>query len=196
MAQRVATEYVAARLTLAESDLPKLISLCRLQELRPQIFVLDNGNQEIVLEDESRGESIRLAFERAEGKYVCEPVCRIEHPRLTDALRKIVSAFGGDAVVNRIYTGFTMIYHYKQGRVARIVESKGAQLRIVFEHRDTAGKLEAVYRSSSVEREINRLKGSVNELLDLRNRTEDEGTKSEIDRDLEAHSRKLFTLEA
>jgi len=196
MAQRVATEYVDACLSLSEAEMPRLISMCRLLELRLQVFVLENGNQEVVLEDAGFGETIRLAFERREGKYRCSPTCRVVHPKLTDALRKIVATFGGDAVVHRIYSGFTMIYHYIQGKVVRIVESKGAQLRTVFEHRDTAGKLEAVFRRHSVEEEISRLRGSVNELLDLRNRTDDAGAKQEIDQSLKNHSRLLFTLEA
>jgi hypothetical protein len=53
MAQRVATEYVNASLTLTEAEMPKLISLCEIQQLRLQVFVLDNGNQEVVLEEDA-----------------------------------------------------------------------------------------------------------------------------------------------
>ncbi|WP_268747722.1 hypothetical protein [Cohnella kolymensis] len=34
MAQRVATEYVNASLTLTEAEMPRLISLCENQQLR------------------------------------------------------------------------------------------------------------------------------------------------------------------
>ncbi|OXS57921.1 non-ribosomal peptide synthetase module [Cohnella sp. CIP 111063] len=196
MAQRVATEYVNANLQLTEAEMRQLISMCEQQQLRLQVFVLDNGNHEVVLEDESVGESIRLTFERADGQFRCELTCRVVHPKLTNALRKLVSTFKGDAVVNRIYEGFTMIYHYIQGKVARIAECKGTTLRTVFEHRDTAGRLESLFHLASVEEEIKRLRGSVNDLLDLRNQTQDAELIREIDNSLTSHSRMLFALEA
>ncbi|WP_239615186.1 non-ribosomal peptide synthetase module [Cohnella mopanensis] len=196
MAQRVATEYVNASLTLTEADMSRLISLCESQQLRLQVFVLDNGNQEVVLEEDAGGESIRLTFERSNGQYRCVLTCRVVQPKLTNALRKLVSSFKGDAVVNRIYQGFTMVYHYIQGNVARIVESKGTLLRTVFEHKDTLGRLESQFKLFSVEDEIDRLRGSVNELLDIRNQTKEPGLIVDIDQRLKCHSRLLFSLEA
>lgn len=196
MAGRVATEYVNASLTLTEAEMPRLISMCEVQQLRLQVFVMDNGNHEIVLEEDAGGETIRLSFERMNGQYRCILTCRVVQPKLTNALRKMVSSFKGDAVVNRIYCGFTMVYHYIQGSVARIVESKDAQLRTVYEHCDTLGRLESQFNSCSVEEEINRLRGSVNELLDMRNQTKEPGLIGEIDQRLKYHSRLLFALEA
>jgi hypothetical protein len=196
MARRVATEYVNASLTLTEAEMPRLISMCEIQQLRLQVFVMDNGNQEVVLEEDAGGESIRMTFERANGEYRCVLTCRVVQPKLTNALRKLVSSFKGDAVVNRIYEGFTMIYHYIQGQVARIVESNGELLRTVFEHRDTLGRLESQFNLYSVEEEINRLRGSVNELLDIRNQTKETELIAEIDQRLKYHSRMLFSLEA
>lgn len=196
MAQRVATEYVNASLTLTEAEMPRLISLCEFQQLRLQVFVLDNGNQEIVLEDDTGGESIRLTFERTNGEYRCVLTCRVVQPKLTNTLRKLVSSFKGNAVVNRIYPSYTMVYHYIRGMVARIEESNGAHLRTVFEHQDTLGKLETQFNLFSVEEEINRLRGAVNELLDLRNQTEEQKLIREIDLSLKQHSQLLFALEA
>lgn len=196
MARRVATEYVNASLTLTETEMPRLISMCEIQQLRLQVFVMDNGNQEVVLEEDAGGESIRMTFERANGQYRCVLTCRVVQPKLTNALRKLVSSFKGDAVVNRIYEGFTMIYHYIQGQVARIVESNGELLRTVFEHRDTLGRLESQFNLYSVEEEINRLRGAVNELLDVRNQTKETELIAEIDQRLKYHSRMLFSLEA
>ncbi|TVY04040.1 non-ribosomal peptide synthetase module [Cohnella terricola] len=196
MAQRVATEYVNACLSLTEAEMPKLISLCEVQQLRLQVFVLDNGNQEVVMEDEVGGESIRLTFERVNGQFRCALTCRVIHLKLTNALRKLVSTFKGDAVVNRIYQGFTMIYHYIQGNVARIIECKGSTFKTVFEYRNTVGRLESLYQSCSVEEEIERLRGSVNELLDLRNQTKETGLIREIDQRLKYQSSLLFSLEA
>jgi hypothetical protein len=196
MAQRVATEYVNASLTLTEAEMPRLISLCEIQQLRLQVFVLDNGNQEVMLEDEGGGETIRLTFERMNGQYRCSLTCRVVHLTLTNTLRKLVSSFKGDAVVNRIYPGFTMVYHYVKGTVARIVEDSGTDIRTVFEHRDTLGRLEAQFNLCSVEEEIFRLQGSVNELLDIRNKLKDPQHISDIDERLKYHSRTLFALEA
>jgi hypothetical protein len=196
MAQRVATEYVNASLTLTEAEMPRLISLCEIQQLRLQVFVLGNGNQEVVLEDDAGGESIRLTFERMDGQYRCMLSCRVVQLKLTNVLRKLVSAFKGDAVVNRIYPAFTMVYHYIQGAVVQIVESSGNSLRTVFEHRDTVGTMEAQFKLYSVEEEIARLRDAVNELLDIRNQSLDVRLIAEIDETLKYHSRMLFALEA
>ncbi|WP_235427037.1 non-ribosomal peptide synthetase module [Cohnella kolymensis] len=149
-----------------------------------------------MLEDESGGEAIRLTFERMNGQYRCSLTCRVVHLKLTDTLRKLVAGFKGDAVVNRIYPGFTMVYHYVNGSVSRIVEANGNNIRTVFEHRDTLGRLEAQFNLCSVEEEIQRLQGSVNELLDIRNKTKDPLHISDIDQRLKYHSRTLFALEA
>jgi hypothetical protein len=196
MAQRVATEYVNASLSLTEAEMPRLISLCEIQQLRLQVFILDNGNQEVVLEEDAGGESIRLTFERMNGEYRCVLTCRVVQPKLTNALRKLVASFKGDAVVNRIYPTYTMVYHYIRGAVVRIVESNGSLLRTVFEQRDTLGILESQYYLCSVEEEISRLRGSVNQLLDIRNETKEPELIVEIDQRLKYHSRLLFALEA
>jgi hypothetical protein len=195
MAHRVATEYVNANLTVPEAEMPRLIALCGAQQLRLQVFVLDNGNQEIVLQEDKGGETIRLTFERVQGAYRCSLTCRVVQPNLTNVLRKMVSSFKGDAVVNRIYEGFTMVYHYMQGAVVRIVECSGDQIRTIYEYRDTLGRLEAQFQLCSVEDEIGRLKGSVDELLDRR-RLADRNEVTEIDERLKYHSRLLFGLEA
>jgi len=196
MAERVATEYVNASLTVTEAEMPLLFNLCETQQLRLQVFVLDNGNQEIVLEDRSGGEAIRLTFERDGRGYRCVLSCRVVKPSLTNALRKLVSTFRGDAVVNRIYPTFTMIYHYLQGKVIRIVENKGGELRTIFEQRDTLGWLEAQFHRRAVEEEIGILRAAVNEWLDKRNQTVAPEEIAEIDERLKHHSRLLFALEA
>mgnify|MGYP000978270684 CR=1 FL=1 len=196
MAERVATEYVNAQLTVTEAEMPLLLSMCETHQLRQQVFVLDNGNHEVVLEDLGGGEAIRLTFERDGRDYRCALTCRVVKPNLTNALRKLVATFKGDAVVNRIYPSFTMVYHYLQGKVIRIVESKNGELRTVFEHRDTLGWLEAQFKRRAVEEEIGILRAAVNEWLDKRNRAESAAEIAEIDERLRAHSRLLFALEA
>jgi hypothetical protein len=196
MAHRVATEYVNANLTVSEAEMPRLIALCETQQLHLQVFVMDNGNQEVVLEDDAGGESIRLTFERSNGNYRCSLTCRVIKPKLTNTVRQLVSSFKGDAVVNRIYLGFVMVYHYMHGSVVRIVECRNGDIRTIFEQRDSLGRLEAQFLLCSVEEEIRRVRDAVNELLDRRMALTDPEAVEEIDRHLNYHSRLLFALEA
>ncbi|MBB6633889.1 non-ribosomal peptide synthetase module [Cohnella thailandensis] len=196
MAERVATEYINANLKLTEAEMPALFALSESQQLRLQVFVLDTGNHELVLQDDTEGESLRLNFERVDGMYVCVLSCRVFKPKLTGFLRKLVSTFKGDAVVNRIYTGFTMVYHYIQGKVVRIAECKGDAVRTVFEQRNALGLMEEQFKRRNVEQEIGIVRGAVNELLDRRNQAGSAQEIDEIDERLKHHSRLLFALEA
>lgn len=196
MAKRLATEYVNAKLQLKVNEMSRFIALMEDGQLRLQVLVLDNGNQELLLHDVAGKEEVRLTFERRQDYYVCELSCRLVEPRLANALRKAVSAFRGNAIVNRIYSHYTMIYHYKNGTVQMIVESTESGERVVFEHKDTLGQLERVFRSRLIEREIGLVQGAVNELLDLRNQTTDRAEIATIDQKLTELTRKLFMLEA
>lgn len=196
MAKRLATEYVNAKLQLKHEEMARFIALMEDQQLRLQVLVLDNGNQELVLQDVAGREEVRLTFERRQDYYVCELSCRVVEPKLTNALRKAVAAFRGHAIVNRIYSHYTMIYHYTNGSVRKIVESTASGERTVFEHKDTLAQLERVFQSRLVEREIGLIQGAVNELLDLRNQTKNEGEIKAIDERLKQLTHQLFALEA
>ncbi|RJX41438.1 non-ribosomal peptide synthetase module [Paenibacillus pinisoli] len=196
MAKRLATEYVNAKLQLNQEEMTRFIAFMEDQQLRMQVLVLDNGNQELLLHDIAGREQVRLTFERRQDYYVCELSCRLVEPKLTNALRKAVTAFRGNAIVNRIYSHYTMIYHYRNGAVQKIVESSEAGERVVFEHKDTLGQLERVFRSRLIEREIGLIQGAVNELLDLRNQTVDRAEIATIDQRLTELTHKLFVLEA
>lgn len=196
MAKRLATEYVNAKLQLTSEEMARFIRLMEDQQLRLQVLVLDNGNQDLVLQDVAGREEVRLTFERQQDCYVCVLNCRLTEPKLTNAMRKAVSAFRGSAIVNRIYSNYTMIYHYAGGTVRKIVESTASGERIVFEHKDTAGALERLFRNRSVEREIALTSGAVNELLDLRNQTANPAEIAVIDDRLRELTRRLFVLEA
>ncbi|WP_168123777.1 non-ribosomal peptide synthetase module [Paenibacillus sp. HB172176] len=196
MAKRLATEYVNAKLQLKHEEMARFITFMEDQQLRSQVLVLDNGNQELVLQDVAGREEIRLTFERRQDGYVCELNCRLLAPKLTNAMRKALSTFRGSAIVNRIYSHYTMIYHYKNGAVQLIVESTASGQRVVFEHKDTLGQLERVFRSRLIEREISLIQGAVNELLDLRNQAPGSHELEEIDRRLSQLTHKLFVLEA
>ncbi|XEC93207.1 non-ribosomal peptide synthetase module [Paenibacillus tarimensis] len=196
MAQRLATEYVKACLTLTEEDMSRFVRFFGEQHVRLQVRVLDGGNQELVLEDEAGKEEIRLTFERQKEMYVCVLSCRLVHPKLTNAMRKAVSLFKGDAIVNRIYPNYTMIYHYSKGAVQKIIENSGGKKRIVFEWKDTLGQLEMQFKSRMIEQEIERTQNAINELLDLRNQTKLASEIEAIDERLKQHTRTLFILEA
>lgn len=196
MAQRLATEYVKARLQLTEEEMSKFVRFFGDQQVRLQVRVLDGGNQELVLEDDAGKEEIRLTFERQDNLYVSVLSCRLVYPKLTNAMRKAVSMFKGDAVVNRIYLNYTMIYYYVRGAVHKIVESSKGQHRIVFEWKDTVGQLERRFVSQAVEREIATIQNAINELLDLRNQAKQAHEIAGIDERLRELTRMLFVLEA
>lgn len=161
-----------------------------------QVRVLDGGNQELVLEDDAGKEEIRLTFERQEDLFVGELSCRLVYPKLTNAMRKAVSMFKGDAIVNRIYPNYTMIYHYVSGAVHKIVESSKGKSRLVYEWKNTMGQLEKRFTSLTVEQEIAFNQNAINELLDLRNQAKQAEEVAAIDERLREHAKKLFILEA
>jgi len=196
MAKRLATEYVNARLQLSAGDLDRFVRFVGGQNIRIRVRVVGRGNQEMALVDETNGEEVSMTFEQREDRYVCELSCRLVHPKLTNALRRAVSAFRGDAVVNRIYSGFTMTYYYKRGAVHKIVEHGRDGARVVFERRDTVGELESLYVSRQVEMEIERIQEAIDELLDLRNQCTAPGEKQVVDNRLRQYTKRLFILEA
>lgn len=196
MAKRLATEYVFAKLRFKHSEMPRFLALMEEQQLNLQALVLDNGNQELHLRDVAGQEEIILIFEREREDYVCRLTCRVVELKLTNALRKAVSTFRGNALVNRIYSHYTMIYHYTGGTVRRIVEQTKNGQRLIFEHKDTLGQLESMYRSAQIERKIELLQGAVNELLDDRNRSMDDAEMEQIDGRLKVLAHQLFVLEA
>jgi hypothetical protein len=196
MAQRLATEYVKARLQLTEEEMSRFVRFFGDQHIRLQVRVLDGGNQELVLEDDAGKEEIRLTFERQDDLYVGQLSCRLVYPKLTNAMRKAVSMFKGDAVVNRIYPNYTMIYYYVHGAVHKIIESSKGKTRVVFEWKDTLGQLEKQFVSLAVEQEIANTQNAINELLDLRNQAKHAEEIAAIDERLKQHTRMLFVLEA
>jgi len=196
MAKRLATEYVNAKLQLTKDEMARFVRMFEEQQIHQQVLVLDNGSQELVLEDVAGKEEVRMTFERQHGFYVCMLTCRLVGPRLTNAMRKAVSAFKGSAIVNRIYSNYTMIYHYNNGFVNRIIERTANGERLVFQYKDTVGELERIFRSRLVEREIGLINHGVNELLDLRNQTANADEIMRIDERLAQLTKQLFVLEA
>ena len=196
MAQRLATEYVKGRLQLTSDEMNRFIRFFGDQHVRLGVRVLEGGNQELVLEDVAGGEEVHLTFERQKDLYVGVLTCRLLKPKLTNAMRKAVSMFKGDAVVHRIYPTYTMVYHYTQGAVKKIIEQSKGQSRLIFEWKDTLGQLEKQFKSRLVEQEIAMAQNAINELLDLRNQSVSPEEIQSIDIRLAELTRKLFVLEA
>ena len=196
MAQRLATEYVKGRLQLTSDEMNQFIRFFGDQHVRLGVRVLEGGNQELVLEDVAGGEEVHLTFERQKDLYVGVLTCRLLKPKLTNAMRKAVSMFKGDAIVHRIYPTYTMVYHYVGGTVKKIIEQSSGRSRLIFEWKDTLGQLERQFNSRLVEQEIRMAQNAINELLDLRNQCASAAEIESIDARLSELTHKLFVLEA
>ncbi|MBJ6362908.1 non-ribosomal peptide synthetase module [Paenibacillus sp. GCM10012307] len=196
MTQRLATEYVKARLELTEDEMSRFVRFFGDPHIRMQVRVLDGGNQELVLEDDASKEEIRLTFERQEDLFVGELSCRLVYPKLTNAMRKAVSMFKGDAIVNRIYPTYTMVYYYVRGDVHKIIEFSKNKTHLVYESKNTMGQLEKQFNNLNIEQEIAFIQNAINKLLDLRNQAKRMEEITAIDELLREHARQLFMLEA
>jgi hypothetical protein len=195
MAQRLATEYVKTCLQLSEAEMRQFIRLFEEQQVTLQVKVLENGNQEVVFQDDG-GQDIVLSFEKHSGQYVCRGSCKITSTKLVNLMRKAVSQFKGSAIVNRLYTGYMMVYHYERGSVVKILEVKDQHEKLVYEYKDTLGMLEKLFRKTEVEQEIGKIQAQINQLLDLRNDLKDLGIQQHIDERLQRLTQRLFVLEA
>lgn len=195
MAQRLATEYVKASLTLTETELTQLERMLIDHGIEFHVKVFENGNQQLEFHDES-GEEVVISFERRAGKYVSEGSYRLNTMPLANLMRKAVSAFKGDAIVNRIYSNFTMVYYYERGTVVKIVEMNEHYQKTIYEFKNTVGRLERLFQEQQVECEIVRVREQVNSLLDERLTTADEQQKAALDRRLSDLTHRLFVLEA
>lgn len=195
MAQRLATEYINASLSLSEAQMSQFIHKVYDPHVRQRVKVLDNGGQEVVLEDDG-GEEVHLPFDRRDGYYVCELSFRLEQPHLTNVMRLLFAAFKGSGMVTRIYNGFMMMYYYQEGRVRKIVEYSRDSYKLVYEFQDTIGELQRLYRNNDVEREIEAIHTNINTLLDKRIIAVDPAVVASIDDELRGCTRRLFALEA
>lgn len=193
MAQRLATEYIKASLQLSKAQMSQFVHYAEDPQIHHRVKILDNGNQEIVL-GVKNGEEVHLPFDLREGSYVCELSFRLVNPQLTNIVRKLFVAFKGNGVVNRIYHGFTMRYHYQQGSVRQIVECTGEHEKMIYQHKNTAIDMKSEWQSVSVETDIELVRSIVDRLLDQR--LASEGPYDQIDQELKVQSSRLFRMEA
>jgi hypothetical protein len=195
MAQRLATEYVKACLVLTEAEMYKFVQIFADHEVQLQVKILENRSQDVVFQDAGEDEVV-LSFERLDGKYVFTGSCRLSSPNLVNVMRKAVAEFKGSAIVNRIYSSYTMVYHYNRGAVIKIIEVKEANEKVVYEYKDTAEQLKLLFLKQNVELEIKAIQQQINELLDLRNLSIEPAFIPQIDQRLQLLSNRLFSLEA
>ncbi|ANE47148.1 hypothetical protein SY83_13730 [Paenibacillus swuensis] len=195
MAQRLATVYVQTRLTLSETEMMEFAQWFAEQQINMQVKVTENGNHEMSFADDLVQEGL-LTFERVAGGYLFHGTCRFTNPKLANAMRKAVSMYKGDAIVHRIYAGYTMVYHYVGGTAIKIIESKAGEEKLVYEYKDTLGQLQRLFDKNHVEAAIQVTNIEINELLDARIVCTTELEKAVIDRQLAHLTKTLFTLEA
>lgn len=195
MAQRLATEYVKAKLQLTELQMNQFLQSMEHCYVHPKVLVLGSGEQEIVLEDVS-GEEVHLPIVCKDGVYLCELSCRLVNPRLTNAVRTLFMTCKGDGKVNRIYQGFTMMYYYAHGSVQRIEEMTSEGSRVVFEHKHDLADLERLFQSKEVEQEISVTYKDINFWLDQRNKANSTNDIQIIDEKLRLGTAKWFAMEA
>lgn len=194
MAQRLATEYVKTCLQLTEVELSKFINKFSEYGVTLQIHVLENGNQEVVFQDD-KDQEINFSFEQESGNYVCSGNCRLRDTRLVNLMRKAVTEYKGSATVNRIYTNYMVVYQYERGAVVRIEEVKNGSRKLIYQYKDTLGQLEQIFLSQTAEQEIESIRGQINHLLDIRNDLKETMILADIDERLRKLTHRLFILE-
>jgi hypothetical protein len=195
MAQRLATEYVKACLVLTEAEMLKFVQIFADHQVQLQVKVYENGSQDVVFQDGGEDEIV-LLFERKDVKYVFTGSCRLSSPNLVNVMRKALAEFKGSAIVNRIYSSYTMVYHYNRGTVMKIIEVKETNEKIIYEYKDTAEQLKLLFLKQNVEVEIQAINEQINEMLDLRNLSMESTLITQIDHRLQLLSHRLFSLEA
>jgi hypothetical protein len=195
MAQRLETYYVKACLELTEAEMESFIQLLTEHQASIQVKVLEDGHHEVLFLNESEEDNV-LSFERKFGNYVSLGSFRLTNPNVANVMRQVVSLFKGNAVVERIYPDYTMIYEYEHGSVVKISEMKNGKERSVYSYANKLGQIETQFRRMNAEYEIVSIQREIDQLLDLRNVTLVQAEQNQIDEQLYRLSHKLFVLEA
>jgi hypothetical protein len=195
MAQRLATEYVKASLTLTEPEMLQFEQMLTEQSIVFRVKVLDNGIQELFFYEDG-GDEIRISFEHRADKYISEGSYRLNSMPLANLMRRAVSLFKGNAIVNRIYSNFTMVYYYEFGVVVKIVELNEHYQKTIYEYKNTIGRLEQLFNDQQIEVEITSVRDEINHLLDRRNHIANTSERLIIDTSLAELTYRLFVLEA
>lgn len=195
MAQRLATEYVKACMTLTEDELASFRRWMEDQGVQHRVLVTDHGCQQLEFHHAS-GEDFVIRFQRRGRHWISEGSYRLGTLQLANIMRQAISLFKGDAIVNRIYSNFTMVYYYERGTVVKIVELGEHGQKTIYEFKSMLGRLEQLYNNKQTESEIVLVKDQVNRLLDERNRADSEEKLQQVDNRLSELTHRLFVLEA
>jgi len=191
MGQRISTNYIKVLLEIKADKMERFIQIFRQNNLDIKAKFLDNGHLELKILGQ-RGQ-ISLCFERKKDRFEFDGSYQIFDGKLADSMRRALKEFKGDAIVHWLYHGFTMIYYYENGTVVKIAEKSQKSERILYKYTNFNGQLEWVWRNRDAEKEIDKIKGQINNLLDLRNTCPD---ARKIDQRLKELSHQLFILEA
>lgn len=195
MAQRLATEYIKAHIQLSKNELDQFILMFK--EHQKDLIVKElQGSDEIHVAFNDDGEYHTLSFQKHGTKYVCLDSYRIKNHGLANFIRKIMSTFKGDAIVNRIYSNFVMVYYYNHGSVVRIKEVKDRSERLVYEYKNTALELQTLFEQQEIEKSIDFIQEKINQLLDQRIDSLSIEERRTIDEKLRNLSHQLFVFEA
>jgi hypothetical protein len=191
MARRLATEYTKVMLEVTSSQLQHFAQLFLQLDSKTQIKVCDNGDTEIIIYDLNEG--IPLSFKNIGDRFELEGSYRIMDVSLAAIMRNAMKQLKGYAVVQRVYSGFIMVYYYENGTVVKIVEKSIKRERVIYEYYNFNKELEWTFRKREAESAIHEIKDQINQLLDERFSTQEVDT---IDTRLKELSHQLFVLEA
>lgn len=198
MAQRLATNYANANFTVNEQELDQFVMLFVNEMIDVKVKVTDSGDRDIVIENQNG--DIELFFRRSGNRYSCVSSYVIQDLALANAMRKAMKTFRGNGIVHRIYEGFTMVYHYDDGAVVRIVELSDKGAEPIYESaaaQKQVQQLETLFHRNDAEQEIAWVREQTDRLLDLRNwlKTAAPERLAVVDEQLTALSHRLFVLE-
>ena len=195
MAKRLATHYVHASLRLTETEMNLFLSRLTASSFHVHMMVFENGNQEIVLQDSEQ--NIVLPFEKQQNCYVVSDFSfRLQSLSLAEVFRQALVKFKGDASVRRIYLSSSIVYEYRKGKVMKITEDNGKQIRTIYENRNWYGELRKMLLKQDVEKQIQLVRQKIDQLLDQRRKSEKPKQTHAIDQELEKRVKQLFVLEA
>lgn len=196
MAQRLATEYKNVTLSLTKEELAEFVRLFRMNNARIEEKVLDYGDYEITLYDQTN--QVNLIFEECGDHYLLTGDCLFRDRALADLMRKAMASFKGEAVVYRIFQSFVVEYCYEFGTIKSIRELNNSEQNLIFENNDFSFYLQKIFANQELEKEISQIRNTVDALLDQRlSYQSNTSNKVElIDLKLNRHAKRLNQLEA
>lgn len=219
MGRRIATEFETIRLTLGGAEVESLLKRLREANIPLYEHVLKNGDVEVGYSALHNAFYLRLIQERyaadeggeryGSGEDGREPHASVQattrfravgagqftDPEVAEVIRRIIAEFRGEALMKRVYRGFSVLYTYVEGRVVRIVERTSYGERVIYE-RAESGRVtfDPSSEDLSLAAEVALLKAEIDRLLDVRNAAKPSDIPA-VDAALKALARRLMALE-